>query len=326
MVDLISNTKVEVPSDPDLEVAVERLQAIEDNVCQVLRGKRDVVRLTVVALAARGHVLIEDVPGVGKTTLAQSLARSLSLSFQRVQFTSDLLPSDILGVSVYRRSKEAFEFVPGPIFANVVVADEINRATPKTQSALLEAMAEGTVSVDRQRYNLPQPFLVLATQNPLEHQGTFPLPESQLDRFMMSLEIGYPEASEEASLLLSGGVEDSLETLEPVIDAQELTRLQEIVRRVHVEPKVAAYMVEIAQATRQIAQLSLGVSTRGAQSLYRAAQAAALLEGREFVVPDDVLRLAPAVISHRVSFKRPMDADAARRFIHKLTASVQVPL
>ncbi len=312
----------------DFEAATHQatLRRLEQNVGGVLRGKRDVVRLALVALAARGHVLIEDVPGVGKTTLAQALARSLGLSFQRVQFTSDLLPSDIVGVSVYRRSEERFDFVRGPVFANVLLADEINRATPKTQSALLEAMGEGFVTVDRTRHELPRPFLVLATQNPLEHLGTFSLPESQLDRFLMSLEIGYPERADERDLLLTGGVAEALAALEPVMGASELLSLQAAVARVHVKPKLADYMVRLAEATRSASMLSLGVSTRGLQGLYRASQAMALFDGRVYVVPDDVLRLASPVLSHRVSFRRPTDSRSARVQIRRLMESVAVPL
>lgn len=284
------------------------------------------VRQALIALAARGHLLIEDVPGVGKTILAQALARSLAVEFQRVQFTSDLLPSDVLGVQVYRRSEERFEFERGPIFASVVLGDEINRATPKTQSALLEAMAEGFVTVDRDRHALPQPFFVLATQNPLEHQGTFPLPESQLDRFLISLEIGYPKRQDERDLLLSGGVEDALASLEPVMGAAELMAIQRAVRAVHVEAKLADFMVSIAEASRTSAHLSLGVSTRGLQGLYRAAQASALFDGRQYAVPDDVVRLAPAVLSHRVAFRRPTDTKTARTLLRKLVEGVAVPV
>ncbi|HXT49854.1 MAG TPA: AAA family ATPase, partial [Thermoanaerobaculia bacterium] len=216
------------------------IRRLEDNVGRVLRGKPEVIRLAVVSLVAGGHVLIEDVPGVGKTSLAHALARSLGLSFQRIQFTSDLLPSDILGVSIFNQKNQQFEFVPGPIFANIVLADEINRATPKTQSALLEAMSEGHVTVERKRFLLPQPFLVIATQNPLEHQGTFPLPESQLDRFLMSLQIGYPPPEEERELLLSGGVQAILEELPAVLDSDELGALQQAAQSVVVSPKLAS--------------------------------------------------------------------------------------
>jgi MoxR-like ATPase len=307
--------------------AAEPIRLLEANVARVIRGKGEVIRMAVVCLLARGHVLIEDVPGVGKTTLAQGLARSLGLAFQRIQFTADLLPSDIIGVSIFSQPKQAFEFVPGPLFANVVLADEINRATPKTQSALLEAMSERKVSVDRKRYALPEPFVVLATQNPREYHGTFPLPESQLDRFLMSLRIGYPPRLDERELLLSGGVEELLEGLRPVLSREELLALQRQALEVKVAEKLADYILALAEATRQGGDFLLGVSTRGAQGLYRAAQALALVEGRSFAVPDDVQRLAVPVLGHRVVLKRgSSDFEAARRAIERVVHSVPVPL
>jgi MoxR-like ATPase len=303
------------------------IHQLEENVARVIRGKPEVIRLAVVSLLARGHVLIEDVPGVGKTTLAQALARSLGLAFQRIQFTSDLLPSDIIGVSIFNQQRQEFEFVPGPLFANVVLADEINRATPKTQSALLEAMSERKVSVERRRYQLPQPFVVLATQNPMEYQGTFPLPESQLDRFLMSLAIGYPPRQEERALLLSGGVEGVLDGLQPVLGREQLVSLQQRVREVKVADKMADHMLAIAETTRQGSDFLLGVSTRGAQDLYRASQALALVEGRPYVVPDDVQRLAPSVLAHRVVLKRGAgDLDAARHAVRRVVDAVPVPV
>jgi MoxR-like ATPase len=303
------------------------LSRLEANVAQVVRGKPEIIRLSLVCLLARGHLLIEDVPGVGKTTLAQAVSRSLGLSFQRIQFTSDLLPSDILGVSIFNQQKQAFEFVAGPIFANVVLADEINRATPKTQSALLEGMSEGRVSVERTRYVLPRPFFVIATQNPLEHQGTFPLPESQLDRFLMSLEIGYPPVAEERELLLSGGVEEILETLDSVVDEPEIRALQERAAAVRVTDKVADYILSMARLTREGGEFVMGVSTRGVQSLYRASQALALCEGREYVVPDDVQRLTVPVWAHRVTLRQGAGGvQAARDAIERAVAAVAVPL
>ncbi|HEX2643658.1 MAG TPA: MoxR family ATPase [Thermoanaerobaculia bacterium] len=307
--------------------AAEPIRRLEDNVARVIRGKREAIRLATVCLLARGHVLVEDVPGVGKTTLAQALARSLGLSFQRIQFTSDLLPSDIIGVSIYNQKNQAFEFVPGPLFANLVLADEINRATPKTQSALLEAMSERKVSVERRRYSLPEPFLVLATQNPLEYHGTFPLPESQLDRFVMCLSLGYPPRADERDLLLSGGVENLLDQMQPVLTREDLVDLQGQVSRVRVADKLADYMLSIAEATRHGGEFLLGVSTRGIQSLYRTAQALALCEGRAYAIPDDVQRLAAAVLGHRVVLKRgSADLDSARKAIERVVASVPVPL
>jgi MoxR-like ATPase len=307
--------------------AAEPIRRLEDNVARVIRGKREVIRLATVCLLAKGHVLVEDVPGVGKTTLAQALARSLGLSFQRIQFTSDLLPSDIIGVSIFNQKNQAFEFVPGPLFANLVLADEINRATPKTQSALLEAMSERKVSVERRRYALPEPFLVLATQNPLEYHGTFPLPESQLDRFVMCLSLGYPPRADERDLLLSGGVENLLDQMQPVLSREDLTDLQAQAGRVRVADKLADYMLSIAEATRHGGDFLLGVSTRGIQSLYRTAQALALCEGRAYAIPDDVQRLAPAVLGHRVVLKRgTADLDSSRKAIGRVVASVPVPL
>ncbi|GMU67415.1 MAG: hypothetical protein AMXMBFR36_36890 [Acidobacteriota bacterium] len=304
--------------------AVARL---ESNVARVFRGDPEAIRLAIVALLARGHVLIEDVPGVGKTTLAQALARSLGLSFQRIQFTSDLLPSDILGVSIWNQRREAFEFVPGPIFASVVLADEINRATPKTQSALLEAMSERKVTVERQRLDLPEPFLVLATQNPHEYLGTFPLPESQLDRFEMHLRLGYPAREQEKRLLLAGGVEHELEHLSVVLSADEVRALQRRVAEVRVAEPVADYVLALAERTRRGDEFQLGVSTRGALGLLRAAQALALAEGRDFVVPDDVQRLAVPVLAHRVVLRRGSSGlDSSRKAVERLLGAVPVPV
>ncbi len=304
-----------------------QIQRLEESVGSVLKGKPEVIRLATVCLLSRGHVLIEDVPGVGKTTLAQAFARSIGSAFQRIQFTSDLLPSDIIGVSIFRQREERFEFIPGPLFANVVLADEINRATPKTQSALLEAMGEQRVSVDRKRYSLARPFWVLATQNPLDYHGTFPLPESQLDRFMMSLKVGYPPRREERDLLLSGGVEGLLDDLQPVLSKEDLISLQDQAARVRVVEKLADYMLAVAEATRVSGAFSLGVSTRGVQGLYRAVQALALCEGRSFATPDDVQRLAVPVLAHRVSLRRQLgDTDAQRNAIRELVDTLPVPV
>ncbi len=309
------------------EPAPLKIERLEHAVGRVVHGKAEVIRLAVVSLLAGGHVLIEDVPGVGKTTLAQTLARALGLAFQRVQFTSDLLPSDIIGVSIFNQKNQDFQFVPGPIFTNVLLADEINRATPKTQSALLEAMSEGKVSVERERYTLPAPFLVLATQNPLEYQGTFPLPESQLDRFLMSLQMGYPPREDERRLLVSGGVDDLIDTIEPVLEAGDLPDLQARAKQVRVAEKLVDYMLELAEATRESNEFALPVSTRGVQSLYRATQALAMCEGRDYALPDDVQRLVLPVLGHRVVLRRGSGGmDEARDAIRGILTSTPVPL
>lgn len=311
----------------DLRRAVEVLGSLEKNVMRVFRGKPEAVRLAIVSLLSKGHVLIEDVPGVGKTTLAQALARSVSLSFQRIQCTSDLLPADILGVSVWNPREQRFEFLPGPIFASIVLVDEINRASPKTQSALLEAMSEGHVTIERQTHSLPDPFLVLATQNPHEQSGTFLLPESQLDRFAMHLRLGYPNREREKELLLAGGVEAELASLDPVVSLAELVELQKCVPEVHVAEAIAGYVLSIVEATRRSEELRLGVSTRGALGLCRAAQALALFEGRDFVVPDDIQRLTVPVLAHRVALRRAgSDLEAASRILRKVIAETPVPV
>src|SRR6266550_929339 len=233
-----------------LNRSIDRINALQTNVERVIRGKSEVVQLCIAALLARGHILLEDVPGVGKTTLAHALARSLSLSFQRIQFTSNLLPADIVGVTIYNQDQKEFEFISGPIFTNVLLADEINRATPKSQSALLEAMSEGMISVEKRRLALPEPFLVIATQNPIEHVGTFPLPESQMDRFLMKLTIGYPNTTDEKKLLRAGGAQEALEHLEPVLDEGEVRELQAQVGNIHVNESLLEYLMTIVQTTR----------------------------------------------------------------------------
>ncbi len=282
---------------PDVLARLERLHS---SIVRVIRGKAEIVDALIAALLARGHVLLEDVPGVGKTTLAQALARSLDLEFHRIQFTSDTLPSDIIGISVFRQHPGEFQFVPGPLFANVVLGDEINRAAPRTQSALLEAMSEHAVTVERTRHPLAQPFLVVATQNPIEATGTYPLPESQLDRFLMRLSMGYPGRDEELALLRSGGAEPELEQLGPVLSASEVLELQDTVSRVFVAESLLAYLMEVVTSTRTDPALALGVSTRGSLAWLRAAKAMALVHGRSFVVPDDLQETAEPVLAHRV--------------------------
>lgn len=307
----------------------DTISALQTNVERVIRGKSEVVQFCIAALLARGHILLEDVPGVGKTTLAHALARSLSLSFQRIQFTSDLLPADIIGVTIFNQDHQEFEFVSGPIFTNVLLADEINRATPKSQSALLEAMSEGTVTIEKRHLALPDPFLVIATQNPTEHVGTYPLPESQLDRFIMKLTIGYPSANDEKALLRSGGGQNALDHLEPVLDGEQVRNLQARVPEVHVGEALVEYLMTIVQTTRTHPDVALGVSTRGALTYFRACQALALVSGREFVIPEDVKRLAGPVLSHRILVRdRRMsrgDVSPEGRFIQKILGEIAVP-
>jgi MoxR-like ATPase len=307
------------------------LQAIQDNIARVIKGKSHIIEMAVVCLLARGHLLLEDVPGVGKTTLAHSLARSLDCSFKRIQFTSDLLPSDIVGVSIFNRQQQAFEFVPGPIFANIVLADEINRTTPKTQSSLLEAMSEAQISVDNQTHPLKQPFMVIATQNPAEYHGTFPLPESQLDRFLMRLRIGYPSVEEERKVLNRPYALHPADILAPVLSSQDVLELQRRIEQVHMDESVSEYLLAIVHATRQSELLSLGVSTRGALALNNAAKALALVRGRDFCLPDDVKELAPIVLSHRVMLNRAQGLrtqsfEHAERIVLDIIDTIPVPV
>ena len=309
--------------------SLELIRRLEFNVARALVGKPEVVRLAVIGLLARGHLLIEDVPGVGKTTLAHALAKSLGVSFQRIQFTSDLLPSDILGVSIYDGKTGEFVFKPGPLFSNIVLADEINRTTPKTQSSLLEAMNEHQVSLDHHTYRLPRPFMVLATQNPLEYQGTHPLPESQLDRFLLKIRIGYPDRNDEKEILKGAGAA-ALEQIEPVLSAKEVTDLQATTEKVRVEESLLDYVMAIVGATRRSPLLTLGVSPRGALALLRASQARALVDGREYVVPDDIKRLAVPALAHRVLVRARLERAAgseleADAIVDALLQEIPVP-
>lgn len=304
------------------------IRQLEANMGQVVLGKPDVVRLCVVALLAGEHVLLEDVPGVGKTLVGKALARSVSGEFRRIQFTPDLLPADITGSSVFDGKQQEFLFTRGPIFANVVLADEINRTTPRTQSALLEAMSEGQVSADGQTYTLPRPFLVIATQNPLEFEGTYPLPESQLDRFLLRVSVGYPERACEREILASHRRGEPVDHLRPVLSGEQILSLQEATREVKVDPSVSDYVLDIADATRASEELHVGVSIRGGLSLYRAAQAWALAEGRDYVVPDDVKRLAVSVLAHRVITKGYFHGgqrQAVEALVERLVEEVPVP-
>ncbi len=273
---------------------------IIDNVATVIVGKRDAIELVAVAMLADGHILIEDVPGVGKTTLAKAIARSVGLIFKRVQFTPDLLPSDVTGVTIFNQKTREFEFREGPVMAQIVLADEVNRATPKTQSALLEAMEERQITVDGETYALPEPFLVLATQNPIEYEGTFPLPEAQLDRFLMRVNLGYPDRVDELQVLAAQQRERPIDDIQQVVTLEEVFAAQEAVKDVYVDPLVSNYIVDISRATREHNDVYLGASPRGSLGLFRAGQALAAVAGRDYVVPDDVKRLAEAVLSHRV--------------------------
>jgi MoxR-like ATPase len=309
---------------------VPRFDELEAVLGSAIRGKPEVIRFSLVCLLARGHLLIEDVPGVGKTTLAQALARAIACSFHRLQFTSDMLPSDVLGVTIYNFQSEAFEFKPGPIFTNFLLADEINRTTPKTQSALLEAMNESQVTIDGRPHSLPRPFMVIATQNPVEHHGTYPLPESQLDRFFMRLRIGYPERTSEREIVRQSGA--TLPEAGPSgLVAEDILRLQDAAHGVLVEDAVVDYILAIVEQTRHHESLALGVSPRGSQALYRAAQALALLEGRDYATPDDVKRLAVPVFAHRVVIDTrntlvERRLEAGERIIEQILTQVEVPL
>ncbi len=285
---------------PDLEVVHDTLRRIEANVEAVVEGKPEVVRLTLIALLAEGHLLVEDVPGVGKTMLAKALARSIDCSVARVQFTPDLLPSDVTGVTVYAPDTGEFEFRPGPVFANLVLADEINRAGPKTQAALLECMEERTVTIDGTTYELALPFIVVATQNPIELEGTYPLPEAQRDRFLMRISIGYPDADQELAILRTHGHGDRLAQLRAVADAEEVAQAIFAVRDIHVSETVERYLVALCRATRNHPEVELGASPRASLALLRAVRAAAALVGRDYVVPDDAKAMAPHVLPHRL--------------------------
>jgi MoxR-like ATPase len=307
-----------------------KLAELEAMLSSALRGKPEAVSLSLVCLLARGHLLIEDVPGVGKTTLAQALARSVSCTFHRLQFTSDMLPSDVLGVTIYNAHSELFEFRRGPIFTNFLLADEINRTTPRTQSALLEAMNEQQVTIDGRSHPLPHPFMVIATQNPVEHHGTYPLPESQLDRFLMRLRIGYPEPESEREILRNSDGYFA-NAVQAALSADEVMELQNMAQRVTVESSLVDYMLAIVARTRTHESLSLGVSPRGSQALFRASQAMALIEGRDYVVPHDIKRLAVPIFGHRVVVSTRASltqrkSDLGERIIEEILQHVDVPL
>ena len=307
---------------------------IESNIARVVLGKADAVRLCVIALLAGEHVLLEDVPGVGKTLIGKALAKSVSGDFQRIQFTPDLLPADITGSSILDGNitdgeKQEFRFHKGPVFANILLADEINRTTPRTQSALLEAMNEGQVTADGQTHMLPGPFMVIATQNPLEFEGTYPLPESQLDRFLLRISVGYPGREDELAILRSHRQGEPVDSLQPAVSTQQVTRLQEAVRRVKVDEAISDYVLDLVEATRRSDDLHVGASTRGALAFYRASQAAALAAGRDYVVPDDVKQLAVPVLAHRVITKGYLHGgqrEAIEELVARLVEEVSVPV
>jgi MoxR-like ATPase len=313
------------------QASLDKINILRQNIGTVIFGKDDVIRLVVVGLIARGHILIEDVPGIGKTTLANVLAKSVNCSFQRIQFTSDLLPNDILGVSIYNPKDGDFKFQKGPIFANVVLADEINRTTPKTQSSLLEAMNDKQVSLDSTTYPLPEPFIVIATQNPIEHYGTFPLPESQLDRFMLRINIGYPDNAEEKKMVRSKRDGNPVSTVHPVLSAEEVVQLQNEADAIPVEDSLMDYIMEIVEATRHSDLVQLGVSPRGTLALVKLSQANAMVEGRDYVIPDDIKMLAVPALAHRIILSMDYGPKSAgisnsAQVIRNIINSIRVPL
>jgi len=313
------------------EKAVESIQALEKNIARAIFGKQEVVRLAIAGLLARGHLLIEDVPGIGKTTLARAIAKSIDCTFQRIQFTNDLLPTDIIGVTIYNQHTHEFEFKAGPIFANIILADEINRTTPKTQSCLLEAMNDLQISVDGVTYRLPEPFLVLATQNPVEFHGTYPLPESQLDRFLLKVKMGYPPAEDEKGMIVGQRVTPPVSELEPVVHSKDVCAMQNMTLEVKVEPALVDYLMAIVEATRNSPAVELGVSPRGAMSFYKAAQANAFVNARDYCIPDDIKDLAIPCLSHRIIPATSLDVESTRseigeRAINEILERIPVPL
>jgi MoxR-like ATPase len=324
----MNSTQVTESAVPDLDELFPLSNRLIENIGLVVLGKSDVIRLAVVALLAEGHILIEDVPGVGKTLLARAIAASLDCSFRRIQFTPDLLPSDVLGSSIYHAPSGEFVFKPGPLFANVILADEINRTTPRTQSALLEAMSDRQASIEGHTYPLAPPFIVLATQNPFEFEGTYVLPESQLDRFMLRLRMGYPIRSEERRVVASHREGEPVDSLGAVLTGDDVLSLQRGVRLIQVDDAITEYLLDIVHATRRSEDLHVGVSTRGALTLYRAAQSLALVSGRGFVIPDDIKALAVSVLAHRVvgkSFLQAGEFGAAEAIIRDVVDRIRVP-
>jgi MoxR-like ATPase len=317
------------PNAPEAVASIADAAArVRDNIARVIVGRDDVIELALVAMLCNGHVLIEDVPGLGKTMLAKALARSVGCSFKRIQFTPDLMPSDVTGINFFNKKSGEFEFRAGPLIANIVLADEINRATPRTQSALLEAMEEHQLTIDGVTTRLPAPFLVLATQNPIELEGTFPLPEAQLDRFLLRVRMGYPDAAEEDAILLRFESENPLDALQPVIEAADLVRMGALTPSVHCEPSVRDYIVSITQATRAHAAVELGASPRATLALFRASRALAAVRGRDYVMPDDVKQLAPAVLGHRLmlSAQSRLRGRDAEGLVRELLEEIPVPV
>ncbi|WP_017379564.1 AAA family ATPase [Paenisporosarcina sp. TG-14] len=306
----------------------EKMHSIIDNIERVIIGKRDIAELCVVALIAQGHVLLEDVPGVGKTVMVRALAKSVGAQFKRIQFTPDLLPSDVIGVSIYNPKDMEFQFRPGPIMGNIVLADEINRTSPKTQSALLEGMEEASVTIDGETMMIPKPFFVMATQNPIEYEGTYPLPEAQLDRFLLKLRMGYPSHAEEIEVLKRAEKSAPLEDLKPVISLEDLILLQQEVKEIMVDDTIKNYIVDLANRTRKDSYIYLGVSPRGSLALMKASQALAMLRGRDFVTPDDVQYLAPFVFSHRMILRSEAryDGITTEEIIGRILTKTNVPI
>ncbi len=322
----VENPESQTTKASSADQAAELLTELQDNIGTVFLGKPRVVRWTTASVVAGGHVLLEDVPGVGKTTLALAMAKSLGLTFKRIQFTSDLLPGDILGVSVYSSKTEEFVFRPGPIFSGLVLADEINRTTPRTQSALLEAMSEGSVSVDDETRELPDPFVVVATQNPLDHHGTYPLPESQLDRFMIRLAIGYPGTEIERSILMERRLHEPVRELEVVVDAERLRELQYRAAQVRVDESVVDYVLEVVEETRNHPRVRIGISTRGALDVIRMVRAIALMEGRDYAISDDAREVFVPCLAHRLSLKSgAQDRAAAEALMESVLAEIAIP-
>jgi len=307
--------------------ASQIMKSARDNLAQVIQGKEDKIELVVLALIASGHILIEDIPGIGKTTLARSLARTVDGSFNRVQFTPDLLPTDITGVNIFKQNEATFSFTPGPLFANIILADEINRASPRTQSALLEAMSEQQVTIDGTSHPLPAPFIVLATQNPVEYHGTYPLPEAQLDRFMLQIDLGYPPKEKEQNLIINRTTSDPVNEIDAVLGLEDLCALQNSVDQIRIEESVSEYLLEIVEATRNHPQLRLGVSTRGALLYARMVRSRAIFQERDYVIPEDIKQLAEPVLAHRILMetKAQYGGTTQVKIIQDIVESIKVP-